>query len=636
MTDPVSILKQYWGFDHFRPLQEDIIDAVLSGKDALALLPTGGGKSICYQVPALAQPGLCLVISPLIALMKDQVENLKAKGIPALAIYSGQSRAQIRQTLENAAYGEYKLLYVSPERLSTDLFREYLPALGVSLIAVDEAHCISQWGYDFRPSYLKIAALRQELPNTPVLALTASATREVQEDICTRLQFEGHEVFMQSYERRNLSYSAFKVEAKPAKLVDIVRKVPGTSIIYCRSRKRTLEIASLLQMHGVSAQAYHAGLEAEERAKRQQEWIDDKVQVMVCTNAFGMGIDKPGVRLVIHADLPDCLENYYQEAGRAGRDGKKAYAVLLWTEANLTELATLHETRYPSLEQIRTVYSALVNYLQVPRHYGEEQDYPFAFEPFIRNFKLNATVALHALKALEADGWIYLNEKNFNPPTVVFTCDKEQLRVFAAAHPETERLITTLLRTYEGILHYPAYISENLLARLLQTSEDEIRKGLKLLHSFSVIRYTAQDTRPRIIFREGRPAVEDLTLNLKEYNLRKDAFIKRTEKMISYVRTGSCRSTYINEYFGDKTPACGRCDVCLAARAGELSTAEFQDISNRIRSVLLAKRSTAEALLEALTGVRKEKAWKVIQFMQAEEQILVEPNGLLTLRAKNH
>ncbi|HVG11660.1 MAG TPA: ATP-dependent DNA helicase RecQ [Flavisolibacter sp.] len=634
MTDPISILKKYWGFDQFRPLQEDIINAVLSGQDALALLPTGGGKSICYQVPALAKPGLCLVISPLIALMKDQVENLKARGIPALSIYSGQSRRQIKQTLENAAYGAYKLLYVSPERLETDLFREYLPALGVSLIAVDEAHCISQWGYDFRPSYLKIAALRKELPNTPVLALTASATKEVQQDICTKLGFEDQGIFMQSYERKNLSYSAFKVEAKGSRLVDIVSKVPGTAIIYCRSRKRTLEVANLLQMHGTSAQYYHAGLDSDERERRQQEWIDDRVQVMVCTNAFGMGIDKPGVRLVVHIDMPDCLENYYQEAGRAGRDGKRAYAVLLWTEKDITELAQLHETRYPTLEQIRNVYSALVNYLQVPLHYGEEQAYPFAFEPFVRNFGLNATVALHGLKALEADGWIYLNEKNFSPATVVFTTEKELLRDFAAAHPATETLLTTLLRTYEGIFHYPAYISEGLLARLLRQSEDEIKKGLLMLHSFSIIKYVPQDTKPRIIFREKRPAVQDLTLNLKEYNLRKEAFIKRTDHMAAYIRTDTCRSTYINEYFGDKTLPCGRCDVCLATRAGELTTVEFSLISDRIREVLLKKNSSPEELLKSLHGVRKEKAWKVIQFLQGENQLVLDTNGHLVLKGK--
>ncbi len=327
MQNILDILKQYWGYDTFRPLQKEIIDSVLDGKDALALLPTGGGKSICFQVPALAQEGICLVISPLIALMKDQVENLKNKGILAAAIYSGMSRGLMVQTLKNIAHGPYKFLYISPERIETSLFQEYLPSFDVNLIAVDEAHCISQWGYDFRPSYLRIAALREQLSHVPVLALTASATEEVQKDICEKLGFKEQTIFRPSFHRKNLSYSIFAVDVKMMKLLEILTKVPGSALVYCKSRKRTVETANLLQMHGLSTQAYHAGLSPEERNKRQQEWIEGKTTVMACTNAFGMGIDKPDVRVVVHIDVPDCLENYYQEAGRAGRDGVKSYAV---------------------------------------------------------------------------------------------------------------------------------------------------------------------------------------------------------------------------------------------------------------------------------------------------------------------
>jgi ATP-dependent DNA helicase RecQ len=634
MQDLLSILKQYWGYEEFRPLQAEIIQSVVNGKDTLALMPTGGGKSVCYQVPALAQNGLCLVISPLIALMKDQVENLKKKGVMALAIYSGQSRRQIVQTLKNAAYGDYKLLYISPERLETQLFKEYLPALGVNLIAVDEAHCISQWGYDFRPSYLKIQELRKELPNVPVLALTASATKEVQEDICNKLGFKEINIYRQSYERKNLSYSVFKVDAKIAKLVDIASKVPGTGIVYCKSRKRTVEIANLLQMHGLSAQYYHAGLQPEDRSNRQQEWIDGKVKIMVCTNAFGMGIDKPDVRLVIHADIPDCLENYYQEAGRAGRDGKKSYAVLLADEQDATELQLLHKSRYPDFDRIKKVYEGLVNFLQVPSHYGENISYSFRFDEFIRNFKLQSTETLYALKALEADGWIFFNEKSFTPASVVFNTSKQQLNDVFSAYPSFEPLITILLRNYEGIFDYPAYISESLLGKLLRKSEEEIKKGLIEISSLNIIWYTSQNENPQIIFRENRPAVQDLTLNLTEYNKRKAAFIDRVEQIVQYTKIKTCRSGFINEYFGDATPPCGVCDNCLALKNIEVSHEEFKSITTLIEQVLAEKELAVEELIIAIKSVKKEKAWKVINFLQAEKKILVQKNGLLQLSNK--
>src|SRR5688572_13922267 len=375
-----SILKEYWGFAGFRPLQEDIINTVLNRKDCLALLPTGGGKSICFQVPAIAMEGLCLVITPLIALMKDQVENLRRKGITSFFIHSGMTRKEVLNTLETAGNSNCKFLYVSPERLETRIFREYLFSLGVKLIAVDEAHCISQWGYDFRPSYLRIAVLREYLPGVPVLALTASATEEVQKDICEKLGFKEQTIFRPSFHRKNLSYSVFAVDVKMKKLLEILTKVPGSALVYCKSRKRTVETASLLQMHGFSAQAYHAGLSQEERNKRQQEWVEGNTSIMACTNAFGMGIDKPDVRSVVHIDVPDCLENYYQEAGRAGRDGIKSYAVQLHDERDLQELSNLHLKRFPSFTEIKQVYTALANYLQIAINTGEGVSYPFHFE----------------------------------------------------------------------------------------------------------------------------------------------------------------------------------------------------------------------------------------------------------------
>jgi ATP-dependent DNA helicase RecQ len=633
MADVQSILKKYWGYDEFRPLQKEIIDSVLLGKDTLAILPTGGGKSICFQVPVLAQEGICIVVSPLIALMKDQVENLKKRGIPALLIHSGMKRVDVVQTLKNATHDYFKFLYVSPERLETSLFKEYLPGLNVNLIAVDEAHCISQWGYDFRPSYLKIAELRKELPNIPVLALTASATSEVQNDISQKLLFRSSNTFRQSFERKNLSYSVFKVDSKLAKLVDIVSKVQGTAIVYCKSRKRTNEIANLLQMHGVSSTNYHAGLKQEERNQRQKDWIDNKVRVIVCTNAFGMGIDKPDVRLVVHVDIPDCLENYYQEAGRAGRDGKKSYAVLLYDERDLEELNGLHAIRFPSLEQIKIVYGALTNFLQIPAYTGEYKSFNFRFNEFIRNFKLNSNEALYALKALESDGWLEFNEKSFTPSTLVFTTSKKELAEFERHYSQYEPLLTTLLRSYEGIFDFPAFISENLLARLLKKDEIDIKRQLQTIASFSIISYTPLNEEPQIIFKKNRVPVEDLILNTTLYNKRKESFIRRVQTIISYTKEINCRSHFISIYFGDTDAKdCGICDSCLRKKETNLSPEEFEKISVIISNQLSQKQLTASELISEMKSIKKEKAWKVIEFLQSENKIEPDDKGLLRLK----
>lgn len=632
MADLHSILKRYWGYDAFRPQQEAIIDSVLAGNDTLALLPTGGGKSICYQVPALAQEGICLVVSPLIALMKDQVEALKSRGIGALMIYSGMNRKDVVRTLENARQDYFKFLYVSPERLETSLFKEYLPALQVNLIAVDEAHCISQWGYDFRPSYLKIAALREELPNVPVLAVTASATPDVQKDICTKLHFGNAKIFRQSFERKNLSYSAFTAEAKATRLVAILKKVQGAGIVYCKTRKRTTEIASLLQMHGLSANFYHAGLTTEERNKRQQDWIDNKTRIIVCTNAFGMGIDKPDVRIVLHTDPPDCLENYYQEAGRCGRDGKKAYAVLLYNEKNLAELDAMHAVRYPSFETIKSVYEALVNFLGIHVNEGQDRSYAFRFDDFVRNFKLNVHQALYAVQALESDGWVAYNEKAFTPTTLQFTTSKEGLYQFYRSHPEFERLLTTLLRTYEGIFDFPVFISETLLARLLKDDEATVKASLQKVMSYGLIRYTPPCDEPRLTFLKNRVAAQDLRINLASYNQRKDVFAARVQKMISYVRTTSCRSAFVGRYFGDEGAIdCGICDNCLQKKKEALSQNEFNRLAEQILSTLSQKACTATELLQNLQNVRPEKLWDVLRFLQAENKIVATAEGRLSL-----
>ncbi|HEX6333051.1 MAG TPA: ATP-dependent DNA helicase RecQ [Flavisolibacter sp.] len=632
MTDTRDILQRFWGYDQFRPLQEEIITSVLQGKDTLAVLPTGGGKSICFQVPAMAQGGLCLVISPLIALMKDQVENLRKRGIPALAVHSGMTRKDVMRTLQNATGDYFKFLYLSPERLETNLFREYLPALNISLVAVDEAHCISQWGYDFRPSYLRIRELRNEIPRVPVLALTASATPQVQEDICVKLDFLTPAVYRQSFSRKNLSYSVFRPESKQARLTEILKKVPGCAIVYCRSRKRTQQVANLLSTQGIDAGFYHAGLGQEERNRRQQDWISNKTRVMVCTNAFGMGIDKPDVRLVIHADIPDCLENYYQEAGRAGRDGKKSYAVLLYEISDLRDLEQAHQVRYPSFERIRAVYHALVNFLQIPINSGQDTPYLFDFETFVRNFNLKPDEAIHALKALEQDGWLELQEKNLSPSTVVFTTRKEILYEFYKSHPALEPVCTTLLRTYEGIFDFPAFISENTLAQLLQTAETGVKSLLQQTAAFGIIRYIPRNEAPRIIFRKHRVAAEHLAFDLKQYNSRKDAFINRALHMKAYAEGHDCRSRTISAYFGEAAaPGCGICDNCLKKTSGSISAEEFKKIEKAIREFLRDRKATAEEILQHLRHTRKEKVWEVIRFLQSEQRLVADDEGILQL-----
>jgi ATP-dependent DNA helicase RecQ len=634
LTDPKQILKEYWGYDAFRPMQEDIIRSVLNGKDVLALMPTGGGKSLCYQVPAMAMDGLCLVISPLIALMKDQVENLRKRGITAFAIFSGMSRKEVIHTFHTAIESNCKFLYVSPERLETHLFKEYLPGLGIQLIAVDEAHCVSQWGYDFRPPYLRIAAIRTDLPDVPILALTASATPEVQEDIAVRLELDHPQIYRQSFERANLSYSCFRVESKINKITDILKKVPGTGIVYCKSRKRTKEIAELLQLQGIPADYYHAGLNQEERAAKQEAWIKNKVRVIVCTNAFGMGIDKPDVRVVVHADVPDCLENYYQEAGRAGRDGKTSYAVLLYDEGDLRELEEMAALRFPSLEEIREVYQAIANYLQLPTGSGAGQYLDFDIADFLKKFRFAPHTLMNAMRSLEQEDWLSFNEQVFMPSTVLFTINKEGLYAFEAANPELEPCIKSLLRAYEGIYDIPVAISEIVLAGLMYKDAAVVKNELLMLDKAGVIRYQPRKDNPQVCFLRDRIKATDISIDLVAYEKRKEQFRRRMKQMISFVQEErQCRSRIIGTYFGDtKMKDCGICDNCLKQKATVLSKEEFAAIEARLIQLLDKGPVDNKVLLEQLTGIKKEKAWKVLNFLQAENKIGVDATGKVWLK----
>ncbi len=632
MTDIRQVLKEYWGYDAFRPMQEDIINAVLAGKDALALLPTGGGKSICFQVPAMAKDGICLVISPLIALMKDQVQNLRNKGILALSIYSGMGFEEVRKTLQNAAYGNYKFLYVSPERLETGLFLEYLPLMKICLIAVDEAHCISQWGYDFRPPYLRIADLRTYLPNIPVLALTASATKKVQDDICEKLAFTDKQVrFQQSFERANLSYSAFNVPSRQNKLLEILQNVKGTAIVYCKSRKHTKDVANLLNTNGIKADFYHAGLNNEERSKRQESWINNITRVMVCTNAFGMGIDKPNVRVVVHYGVPDCLENYYQEAGRAGRDGKRAYAVLMYNDRELDELMDQAGIRFPDRETIKNVYIAIMNALQIPAGYGEGNSYDFDLVSFASAFKINILTATYAIKTLEQEGLILFNDSLFKPSTVVFQCDKNLLTEFEQQYPAADPILKGLLRSYEGIFDFPAAINEAQLGKFISKSTESIIKQLTRLQQLGLIEYNKQKDGPQITLLLSRMYADSFMINLDTYLTRKKLFEERVKVMVNFTKNKKgCRSQLVAAYFNDNTVKhCGICDNCIDLKNTPLTIADFDSIVTTIYAAIMANNISIKDLLNNTSKLEKEKRWTVINYLQAEEKIMITADGHL-------
>ncbi|MBS1668789.1 MAG: RecQ family ATP-dependent DNA helicase [Bacteroidetes bacterium] len=630
---PLDILKQYFNHDAFRPLQEEIIQAVLEKNDALALLPTGGGKSLCFQVPALAMEGMCLVISPLIALMKDQVEHLRKKGITAFSIYSGMSRNEVIHTLRTASESNCKFLYVSPERLETNLFKEYLPAFYINLIAVDEAHCISQWGYDFRPPYLRIAALREELPGVPILALTASATKEVQLDICEKLKFRQPKIFKQSFERPNLSYSVFEVEIKINKIKEILQNVAGSSIVYCKSRRNTKEISDLLRMYSIQSDYYHAGLSNDERNAKQEAWKKNELRVIVCTNAFGMGIDKPDVRTVIHADLTDCLENYYQEAGRAGRDGKKAYAVLLFDKKEIINLRSLPDQHFPHLQEIRLVYQSIMNYLQVASGTGEGKYYDFDIADFIKKFKLDGPLVVHVLRALEQEGLLSFNEQVFIPSKMQFTTNKEILYDFEKNNPALEPLIKTLLRTYAGIFDQLVPIQEKNIAFLMYQKPTETVENLKRLHAFGIIQYVPQKDNPQIYFMQNRVKAEDLRIDMTGYKKRKEQYRKRIENLIEYVGLDLlCRSQFIANYFSDaEAKPCGVCDNCIKLKNIHLTQEEFEQIQQRILHAIGSGIVEPKALLQELASTNKQKLWKVINHLQAENKFTLGKAGLVEL-----
>lgn len=631
MQTPIDILKQYWHYNTFRPLQKEIIDAVLAGKDVLALLPTGGGKSVCFQVPALMKDGLCLVISPLIALMKDQVENLRNKGIAALSVHSGLSFADVKKTMHEAANGNCKFLYVSPERLETNLFKEYLDALNISMIVIDEAHCISQWGYDFRPPYLRIVALREALPKISFLALTASATPLVQKDIQEKLIFRNANIFMAPFERDNLSYSVFAVDSKINKTLEILQNVSGSSIVYCKSRRLAKEVSHLLEIQNISSDFYHAGLSQEERNKKQEDWINNKTRVIVCTNAFGMGIDKPDVRTVIHYDVTDCIENYYQEAGRAGRDNKKSYAVLLHNAEDAKELEALPSLRFPVMYDIRKIYQALADYLQIPVGLGQGNYYDFDLNEFVKNFKLDVLLVINVLKVLEQEGHITFHENIFLPSKAMFTATTDALAEFEKSYPQLEPVIKCLLRTYQGIVDGPVSIHEKQIARLTYNTAVEINAQLHKLAALGALQYYPQKETPQIYFILNRAPAKELHIHHENYLKRKQQFELRTEAMLRYIKENKeCRSHYIASYFGNaQQKNCGICDVCLQQKSSSISQADFNLIQSAILSNVTTEGIHVKTLLQLCRLIRKENFWKVMHHLEAEKIIRVSPAGII-------
>jgi len=614
-----EILKQYWNHDSFRPMQEEIIQSVLTGHDTLALLPTGGGKSICFQVPALAKGGLCIVVSPLIALMKDQVENLLAKGIEAVSVVSGMSKREIDIALDDCIYKPVKFLYLSPERLLSELVRERIRYMNVNLIAVDEAHCISQWGYDFRPPYLHIADLRELHPDVPVLALTATATAEVQDDIQQKLLFKQPNIFRRSFERKNISYSVLHAEDKMRKLLDIANGVKGSGIVYVRSRRETGEIAKFYHNNGIRADFYHAGLHVDERSKKQDNWITNRTRIIVATNAFGMGIDKPDVRFVIHKDIPESLEAYYQEAGRAGRDEQRAYAVLLYNNADRYKEEKKFALNFPSIDEIRRVYHCLANYYHLAYGAGEGISFDLDLGDFCSRYELDPVKTLSALKFLEQDEYLAFNESVFLPSRFRFEVLNEELYNFQIQNPGWDPFIKTLLRSYGGAFENYVPLREFDLARRSNMSVQQVMEGLSRLQDIGILNYLQQTDRPQVTWTKPRLHEKELHINKKYIEQRKTTYRNKMEAVFAYATHRKCRSQMLLAYFDeDNAQKCGICDVCLEEKRERKAAETGDDITNEIvEQLTVSPMDTATLVTSLKTGSERERIATIRMLLDA-------------------
>jgi len=612
-----AILKQYWGYDSFRPLQDEIIGSVLKGRDTLALLPTGGGKSLCFQVPAMAMEGICIVVSPLVALMKDQVENLKKRGIPAVAIYAGMGKREIDILLDNCIYGPVKFLYLSPERLLSELVRVRIAHMNVNLIAVDEAHCVSQWGYDFRPPYLLIGTLRELLPGVPLIALTATATAQVRKDITDKLLMHEVNVFVKSFARENLSYVVAHDEDKHGKLLKVINNVPGTGLVYVRNRRETADIAAFLGRNGIAASFYHAGLEREERFRRQQLWKDGKIRVMVATNAFGMGIDKADVRFVVHMDLPESLEAYYQEAGRAGRDGKRAYGVLLANHTDQLALKERYTNSFPSIEEIRKTYHNLGNYFQLAYGAGEGLSFDFDLADYCKRFNMGVVKVISALKFLERQGYLTLSENVFLPSRLMFTIAHEDVYRFQIENPGYDRLLKVLLRSYGGLFEYYVKIRESDVAAKLGTSFNEVARQLLVLQDQGILSYLQQTDRPQLLFIRGRVDLAHLDIDVKYVELRKQVLMEQINAVMGYAGRHECRSRMLLAYFNEPDAReCGICDVCLSHKRMDEKELLTDRIDFELITLLQGGAYALEDLIAAVkSGNEQERLGRVSELL---------------------
>ncbi|MGQ3013239.1 MAG: RecQ family ATP-dependent DNA helicase [Flavobacteriales bacterium] len=628
---PSDILKKYWGFDTFRYPQDLVIDEVLAGRDTLALLPTGGGKSVCYQVPALAMEGVCIVISPLIALMKDQAQGLTDKGIKAVTLHSGLHYAQMDGILDNAVQGYYKFLFCSPERVQTDLFLSRFQQMQVSLIAVDEAHCISQWGYDFRPVYLKVSELRKYHPKAPVLALTATATDEVVTDIMEKLAFRKPNVLRKSFVRPNLVYAVAYHEDKLRFITDILQRTRGSSIIYTRNRRRTMEIAEYLERKGISASYYHAGLDQETRNRRQDNWMKNRFRVMVATNAFGMGIDKPDVRWVLHADTPDTPEAYFQEAGRAGRDGNTAFAILPYSRYDTRQLRDFFEQGYPPAEEVKRVYAALGNYLGIAVGGGAGAEFRLDMNVLSGNYNLPLNLVYRSLKILEKEGYLLFDESSYAPPRLYFTASSEDVYAFGVQKPAYRSLIQALLRSYPGLFNEPVKISLFAMAQRTGKSKDDVEKQLLQLQKTGLLRYEPESELPALVFLKERFSQDNFTLSRAIYGSLKEKARARMEAMIAYAeRTDKCRSRLLTEYFGENdTSDCGMCDICKKKDRLEFSLQECEVMYGRARDVFDGEPLSAAGLLERIGYPLSKKNLHLVRNC-VEKGFFVLDNDLIT------
>ena len=624
-----AILQQYWGYPSFRPLQEDIVDSVMAGKDTLALLPTGGGKSICFQVPAMAMEGLCLVITPLIALMKDQVAHLVDKGIPAAAIYSGMHPDALELAYNQAAYGRLKFLYVSPERLQTNAFIEALRKLKVCLLAVDESHCISQWGYDFRPPYLKIADIRPYMPKTPVLALTATATAKVVDDIQFRLGFKQKNVFQSSFERKNVTYNVFHEADKYGVLRRKLEAMKeGSAIVYVRNRKRTQVIADWLNSVGISATFYHAGLDAKTRDQRQDLWMKGKVKVIAATNAFGMGIDKPDVRLVIHIDLPDSIEAYFQEAGRAGRDLKPSEAFLLVSPADIKKLQENLIQSFPELDRIKLIYNALGNYFSIPVGAGENMSYPFVIGDFANRYGFSIIEVFHTLKILEKEGFLVLSDSFDEPSKVMIKASRDDIYGFQVNNPQYSELVRYMLRSLPGVMSDFVKVNEEMMAKKIGVPVEKVIEQLKKLETYNFLSYAQRNDKPQILFLSEFVDAKHFGLSKENYYDRKKDAEERVKAVVDFVNNDEeCRSVQLLRYFNEKTrKTCGRCDVCQKQQ----HRVPYDAIENRVRSVLSEEMLPMDEILSQCSDFEESQVLDAIRFLVDNEVLQVEKDGFVS------